>query len=151
MLQLHYLIKKRRLDDWTLFPKKFVKIMALIFLNCESKFDLTDVPSSIYDRKMDARPFDTIHDILRCLSLAQSLHKGRNAPIWRIGNRGVKRRQWEGTHAFSYAIMSDQSQQRHDLYWKHAERQRSCTEHPRSLQACDWSDWMTHFDVCETP
>ena len=79
---------------------KFVKIMALIFLNCESKFDSTDVPSWIYDRKTAARPFDTIHDILRCLSLAQSLLKGRNAPIWRIGNRGVKvdfqslRRDW---------------------------------------------------------
>ena len=67
---------------------KFVKIMALIFLNCDSKFDLTD--ASKYDRKMDARPFDTIHDILRCLSVAQSLLKGRNAPISRIGNRGVK-------------------------------------------------------------
>ena len=62
---------------------KFEKIMALIFLNCESKFDSTDVPSWIYDRKTAARPFDTIHDILRCLSLAQSLLKGRNAPIWR--------------------------------------------------------------------
>ena len=29
---------------------------------------------------MDARPFDTIHDILPCLSLTQSLLKGRNAP-----------------------------------------------------------------------
>ena len=70
---------------------KFEKIMALIFLNCESKFDSTDVPSWIYDRKTAARPFDTIHDILRCLSLAQSILKGRNAPIWRIGNRGVKK------------------------------------------------------------
>ena len=57
--------------------------MALIFLNCESTCDLADVPASIYDRKTAARPFDTIHDILRCLSLAQSLLKGRNAPIWR--------------------------------------------------------------------
>ena len=65
--------------------------MALIFLNCESTCDLADVPASIYDRKTAARPFDTIHDILRCLSLAQSLLKGRNAPIWRIGNRGVKK------------------------------------------------------------
>ena len=63
---------------------KFVKIMALIFLNCESTCDLLDVPASIYDRKMDARPFDTINDILRGLSLAQSLLKRRNAPIWRM-------------------------------------------------------------------
>ena len=38
---------------------------------------------SMYDRKNAARPFDTIHDILRCLSLVQSLPKGRNALIWR--------------------------------------------------------------------
>ena len=50
-------------------------------MNCESMRDLTDVPASIYDRKMDARPFDTIHDIL--LSLVESLLKGRNASIWR--------------------------------------------------------------------
>ena len=44
----------------------------------------------MYDRKTAAWPFDTIHDILRSFSLAQSLLKGRNSPIWRIGNRGVK-------------------------------------------------------------
>ena len=43
----------------------------------------------VYDRKTAARPFDTIHDILRSLSLAQALLKRRNSPIWRIGNRGV--------------------------------------------------------------
>ena len=32
---------------------------------------------------MDARPFDTINDILRCLSLVQSLYEDRNAPNWR--------------------------------------------------------------------
>ena len=37
----------------------------------------------MYDRKNAARPFDTIHDILRSLSLVNSLLKGRNAPIWR--------------------------------------------------------------------
>ena len=47
---------------------------------------------SNYDRKMDALPFDTIHDILRCLSLMQSLLKDRNGPIWRIGNRRVNLR-----------------------------------------------------------
>ena len=40
-----------------------MKFGLLIFLNCESTCDLTDVQASIYDRKMDARPFDTIHDI----------------------------------------------------------------------------------------
>ena len=69
---------------------KLVKIMAQTFLNCESTSDLTDVPASRYDRKTAARPFDSIHDILRSISLAQSFLKGRNAPIWRIGNRGVK-------------------------------------------------------------
>ena len=32
---------------------------------------------------MDARNFDTINDILRYLSLVQSLLKGRNTSIWR--------------------------------------------------------------------
>ena len=45
--------------------------------------DLTDVPASLHDRKTVARPFDTIHDILQCLSLVQSLLKDQNAPIWR--------------------------------------------------------------------
>ena len=44
---------------------------------------MIDVPAFMYDRKMDARPFDTINDILRCPSLVQSLLKGRNVPIWR--------------------------------------------------------------------
>ena len=35
------------------------------------------------DRKTAARPFDTIHDIPRSLSLAESLLKGRNTPILR--------------------------------------------------------------------
>ena len=62
---------------------KLVKFGPLISLNCKSMCDLTDVLASIYDRKMDARPFDTIHDILRCLCLVQSLLEARNAPIWR--------------------------------------------------------------------
>ena len=45
--------------------------------------DLTKVPALIYNRKTAARPFDTIHDILRALSLVQSLLKGWNASIWR--------------------------------------------------------------------
>ena len=66
---------------------KFEKIMAQIFLNSESTCNSTDVPASMYGRKIAARPFDTIHDTLRSLSLAQSLLKRRNAPIRRIGNR----------------------------------------------------------------
>ena len=54
---------------------KFVQFGPLMFLNCESTCDLTDVPAPINDRKMDARHFDTIQDILRSLSLAQSLLK----------------------------------------------------------------------------
>ena len=59
----------------------FVKFGPLIFLNRKITCNSTDVPASIYDRKMDGRPFDTINDILRCLSLVQSLLKSRNAPI----------------------------------------------------------------------
>ena len=50
---------------------------------------MTDVPTLIYDRKIAAWIFYTIHDIQRSLSLAKTLIKGRNAPIWR---------NWETTH-----------------------------------------------------
>ena len=60
------------------------------FLSFESTSNLTDFPSSIYDIKSAAQPFDTIHDILRSLSLAKFLLKDRNASIWRIENREVK-------------------------------------------------------------
>ena len=62
---------------------KFVKVGPLIFLNYESTCDLTDVPALNYDRKMDARPFETIQDFLRCLSPVKSLLEDRNASIWR--------------------------------------------------------------------
>ena len=62
---------------------KFMKYGPLIYLNCDIICDLRDVPASIYDRKMDARAFDTVHEILRCLSLVKSLLEDRNAPIWR--------------------------------------------------------------------
>ena len=58
----------------------------------ESTCDLTDVTASIYDRTMDAPPFDITHDILRCLSFVQSLLKYLDPPIWRIGNLQVKLR-----------------------------------------------------------
>ena len=57
--------------------------------NCESTGDLTDTTASIYDRKTAARPFDTINDIFRSLSLVQTLLKDRKTPI---------RRQQERTH-----------------------------------------------------
>ena len=62
---------------------EFVIFGPMIFLNCARACILTDVPASNYATKTDGRPFDTIHDILRCLSRVQSLLKGRNAPIWR--------------------------------------------------------------------
>ena len=68
---------------------KFVKIMAQTCLNGKSTCDLTDVPASMYGRKTTALPFDTIYDILRSHSLAQSVLKGRFAPFRRSGNRGV--------------------------------------------------------------
>ena len=39
---------------------------------------------------MKAQKFDTIHDILRSLSLARSFLNSRIAPNWRNGKRGVK-------------------------------------------------------------
>ena len=53
--------------------------MAQTFFNYEGTCDSTDVLASLYDRKTAARAFDTIHDILRSLSLVESPSKGRNA------------------------------------------------------------------------
>ena len=61
---------------------KFVIFGVFIFFNCESTCDFTDITASIYDRKMDARLFDNIHDILRCISLVQSLLEALLAQIW---------------------------------------------------------------------
>ena len=58
------------------------EILSFDIFNCGIMCDLTNVPSWIYDRKIDARPFHAIHDILRWLSLVQSL-LDRNASIWR--------------------------------------------------------------------
>ena len=71
---------------------KDVKILAQTFLNSESTCYFKGILASIYDRKFAVRRSDTIHDILRYLSLAQCLLKGRNTPIWRKGNRGVNLR-----------------------------------------------------------
>ena len=35
-------------------------------MNCESTCDLIDAQALIYDRKIEARHFDTIHKILKC-------------------------------------------------------------------------------------
>ena len=56
----------------------------MLFFNGERTCGLRDVPASIYDRKIEARLFDTNHNILRCLSLAQSVLKGGKVPIWRM-------------------------------------------------------------------
>ena len=45
---------------------------------------------TISNTKWTHRNFDTINDILRCLSLVRSLLKVWTAPIWRIKNLGVK-------------------------------------------------------------
>ena len=60
---------------------KLKKIMAQTSLDFESTCYLTDVQCMIGKTRPDL--FDTIHDILRSLSLVQSLPKGRNALIWR--------------------------------------------------------------------
>ena len=51
-------------------------ISLIFFLKYWSTFDLTNVPASIYDRGTAARRFIFIHEILRSLSLVQSLFKG---------------------------------------------------------------------------
>ena len=51
---------------------------------------LTDVPALNYDRKTDARPFDTIQEILRCLSLVQSLLKTEMRQFVTLGTDGLK-------------------------------------------------------------
>ena len=68
--------------------QKIYDIHGTVFFNCESTRAFTDFQASFYDRKTP-RPFDTIHDILRSLSLAQSLLEGQNEPIWRSGNQRI--------------------------------------------------------------
>ena len=88
---------------------KFVKLGLLMFLNCESTCDLTDVQASLYDRKIDVRSFDTTHDILRWLSLVQSLLIGRNAPI--LGKRELMHMKLSGTdwlrRSYDIRLVSD--------------------------------------------
>ena len=56
----------------TSLSRKIVKFTALIFLNFESIYDFTDIPSSIYGKKIATRRLDTIHELPRSLSFAQS-------------------------------------------------------------------------------
>ena len=105
---------------------KFVTFGFLIFLNCERISHLTDGQAWNYDRKTDARPFDTIQDILRCLSLVQPLLKGRNAPIWR--KRDPMHMRPSRTHGLTIKLI---------LYYSGpllATRSR-----PSCVAACDWS------------
>ena len=85
--------EKRRYDVLTLFETfrnsqsraiyskgqkivKLVKIMEQFFLIFESTFDSTNLLASIKYRKTAARSSDTIHDIIKFLSLARCLLKG---------------------------------------------------------------------------
>ena len=70
---------------------KSEKIMAQTFFNYEGTCDSTDVPASIYDRKTAARPFNTIHDILGCLSLVQSLLKDTKNKFGLVGTQGLNK------------------------------------------------------------
>ena len=75
--------KKMKTHKWLSFLKIKMYLRKLVCL-------LMTIPYWI----MDARNFDTIHDLLRCLSLVQMILNGRNAQIWRIENRGVKCSPW---------------------------------------------------------
>ena len=66
-----FMIENRWPDVLTLFPR------------------FHDLSASKHDRKTWGRPFDSIHDILRSLCLAQSLLEDQNASIWGIWNRWV--------------------------------------------------------------
>ena len=49
------------------------KSLHYLFSNCERTCYSTNAPASIYNRKTAVRPFDTINDIVRSLSLVESL------------------------------------------------------------------------------
>ena len=74
--------------------------------------DLVDVPASIYVRKTAVQNFETIHDILRHLSLAQSLSKRRNAPIWPAGTEGLKK----NISIREYGVFSKDKSNKNDQY-----------------------------------
>ena len=65
------------------------------FFNCGRTFDLTNLTSELLHLHFmmeKLRPdVLTLSVVLRSFSLAHSLPKGRNAPIWRIENRDADR------------------------------------------------------------
>ena len=62
----------------------------------------------MYDRKTAARPFDTIYDTLRSLSLVQCLLKDQNPPIWR--QRAPTHMTLSRTDRLSYRNVSNESE-----------------------------------------
>ena len=84
----------RQLDVLTFYPRshdlsvsrdkvsihEIFGIRFLSIFNYDSTCDLTDVAAYLR-YKIAVGPLDTIHDILRNLSLAHSLIKGQNVPI----------------------------------------------------------------------
>ena len=72
--------------------REICDIHAFDFLNCENTFDFTDVQAAIYDRKTVACRFTTINEILRSLSLAQSLPECANFAHQEL--RGLKEKDY---------------------------------------------------------
>ena len=70
--------------------REICNIRGFDFSNSEITCALTNVATSYFGRKTAARRFYLIHNILRSLTRTQSLLRGRNASIWRSGNRGSK-------------------------------------------------------------
>ena len=58
--------------------------MTQTYLNSEGSCDLTDAPASVYDKKIAALPFDTIHD----LSISRNLSS--KAKMRQFGASGTK-------------------------------------------------------------
>ena len=53
------------------------KILAFDFFNCESTCDLTNVPASIFDRKIDARPFKRLSTMSQSCAISFQRPKSR--------------------------------------------------------------------------
>ena len=66
----------------------FVKFMAVTFLNSHTKFDLTDVPASIYDRKTAADPL-TLSTTFDDFSVSRNLFS--KAEMRQLGANGNQR------------------------------------------------------------
>ena len=63
---------------------------GLSFFNCESTCDLTDVPALIYDRKMEARPFDTPRHSKMSQSCAISSQRPKCANLVQAGTNAYE-------------------------------------------------------------